>query len=437
MTANRPDVAVKPARSPFVGLDEYPMLKAGDTVVPRTAPVMGPTPRVHLVGPFVARAAAPLMSLGSLLPPMSPPAPGSVPEPEALPPLAIVVTATEDTETVRDEISVWKPVDPRAARAVLHVERAVEIPGQRNRTRRSRPAQLSSGDAMERMQRLAVIDRRRRFVMVAASIVVIAGLVAGIWRFASLGYAADQPATTWNRTALPDSTLGTQAAPQATQTSQVAAVLTVNPIYSKTVEGSCPVQARPTDTTGAKAVLTAYVDCMNTVWGSIIGSTAIRFKPASIYFYVDTIVNSCATLHTTDSIAAMYCPMDATLYVSPEGVASSIGSRFYGAELVTHEYAHHVQALAQILANAHDQGWSENEYSRRIQLQAHCLSFAVISHVAGFGPDPAIFRLGWQVGPGSDSYGSVASLQYWGEKGLAATTVGDCDTFSVASSVVA
>ena len=303
--------------------------------------------------------------------------------------------------------------------------------------------------------------------MTAASIVVIAGLVAGIWRFASLGYAAGQPATSWNQTALPFSPLETPAAPQvpsasvrygvggtaepttrsiaastasapqATQTSQVAAGLVANPIYTKTVEGSCPEQARSTDTTGAKAALTAYVDCMNTVWGSIIGSTAIRFKPASIYFFVSTIVNSCSTLHTTDSVTAMYCPRDATIYVSPGGVANAVGSRFYGAELVTHEYAHHVQALTQILAQAHDQGWSENEYSRRIQLQAHCLSFAVISHVAGFGPDPAIFRLGWQVGPGSDSYGSVASLQYWGEKGLAATTVGDCDTFSVASSAVA
>jgi len=161
------------------------------------------------------------------------------------------------------------------------------------------------------------------------------------------------------------------------------------------------------------------------------------FRPASIYFYVNTIVNACTTLHTGDPITAMYCPMDATIYVSPKGVDSAVGSRFYGAELVTHEYAHHVQSLSQILAVAVKQGWSENEYSRRVQLQAHCLAFAVLNHVAGFVPEPSIFRADWQVGPGSVTYGSIPSLQYWGERGLAANKVGDCDTYSVPESAVA
>ena len=123
--------------------------------------------------------------------------------------------------------------------------------------------------------------------------------------------------------------------------------------------------------------------------------------------------------------------------MSTTGVANAVGSHFYGAELVTHEYAHHVQSLTQILSNAQKQGWSANEYSRRVQLQAHCLSFAVLTHVDGFEPDPAIFRIGWQVGPSSDAHGSIVSLQYWGEKGLKATKVGDYETYSVLTSAVA
>ena len=37
----------------------------------------------------------------------------------------------------------------------------------------------------------------------------------------------------------------------------------------------------------------------------------------------------------------------------------------------------------------------------------------------------------------SEMDGSIASIQSWGEKGLAATKVGDCDTFSVPESAVA
>ncbi len=304
--------------------------------------------------------------------------------------------------------------------------------------------------------------------MIATSVLGVVGLLGAIWHFTSVGYAADQPATTWNQVALSDPAAGTRAAshavsasatpsvtPSTTQaapptdatttvrptqtakTSQVPAALRANAIYGATIAGSCPEQEKPTTAEDARAALTAYVDCMNDVWGPIIDAGKIRFKPASIYFYVNTTVNPCTTLHTSDPVTAMYCPRDATIYVSPNGVASVVGSRLYGAELVTHEYAHHVQSLSQILTVAQKQGWSDNEYSRRIQLQAVCMSFAVLDHVDGFAPDPAAFRASWQAGPGSDTYGSIASIQYWGEKGLAATTVGACDTFSVPSSVVA
>jgi predicted metalloprotease len=303
--------------------------------------------------------------------------------------------------------------------------------------------------------------------MVVVSVLAVAGLLTAIWHFTSLGYASDEIATTWNQIALPDSTLGTRAAPatasasatpstspttlspdtstdgataaptKTASTTQVPSVLRANAIYGSPVTGSCDEQAKPATADDARAALTAYVDCMNTVWAPIFDGGRILFRPASITFYVNTIVNACTTLHTNDPITAMYCPMDATIYVSPTGLDGAVGNRFYGAELVTHEYAHHVQSLSQILAVAVKQGWNENEYSRRVQLQAHCLSFAVLNNVAGFGPDPAAFRLEWQTGPGSATHGSIASLQYWGERGLAAKKVGDCDTYSVPASAVA
>jgi len=440
VTTTRPGV-VKPARSRLADRDEYPALGAVATLDPRPGIVMGPTPRVHL-------------GICSLV----------VPVVAVVHPESVMVVPHVHERPVTSEVAEWKAVDPQTARDALRVKRDVEIPYGRPRTRRPRLPQLSSGDAAERMGRLVTIDRRRRVFMVAASILAIVGLLASIWRFTNAGYAAP-PATSWNQIAFPETTAGTPAASQtpsasatpsaspstaeaATPTAPatteetkgplVSAILRDNPVYDQAVAGSCPGQSESTNPAESQAAMTAFVDCMNTVWGSIVGSVSdFRFRPASIYFYVNTVVNPCQTLRPSDPISAMYCPSDATIYVSPTGVANGVGSRFYGAELVTHEYAHHVQSLTQILSNAQKQGWSVNEYSRRVQLQAHCLSFAVLTHVDGFAPDPAIFRLAWQVGPSSDTYGSIASLQYWGEKGMTATKVGDCETYSVPKSAVA
>lgn len=481
MTTTRPGVAVKPARSRLADRDEYPALGAVATLDPRPGIVMGPTPRVHLGICSLVVPIRPMPLRQNVISPISAmlaettPAPAELPSPDPGPTIPEIVDAVVRPEPFLDvshvaerpatrDIVEWKPVDPQTARDALRVERDVEIPRGRHRTRTPRLPQLSTGDAAERIGRLVIMDRRRRVFMIAASILVIVGLLVSIWRFTNVGYAA-QPATSWNQVVLPETTAGTPAASQtpsasakpsaspstaevttqtvpatteATKGSQVSAILRDNPVYDQPIVGSCPGQSKPTTLAESQAAMNAYVDCMNTVWGSILGSASnFRFRPASIFFYVNTVVNPCQTLRTSDAISAMYCPSDATIYVSPTGVANGVGSRFYGAELVTHEYAHHVQSLTQILSNAQKEGWGANEYSRRVQLQAHCLSFAVLTHVDGFEPDPAIFRLGWQVGPGSDTYGSIASLQYWGEKGMNATKVGDCETYSVPKSDVA
>lgn len=489
MTSTREGADVASARSHLTERDEYPSTGGEAISAPRLGLVMGPTPCVHLANVSVLSSVLPLPAARRLVSPMSPvtaapvddvrlePIVESVEQELSLPAAAVVASDAATAlpvfipvpETVRAQPPEWKPVDPQSARAVLRVQREGAIHhGPYNRTRRPRPPQLSSGDATERMRRLQTIARRRQVIMVAASVLVTAGLLSAIWHFTMAGYAAEQPATSWNQVSLPATTAGAPAASRATSasasatggasttqasqpteqtttpeptlmtgSSQVPSVLRANAIYGEAITGSCPESGNLDSADNAKAALTSFVDCMNNVWRPIIEASNIRFRPATIYFYANTTVNGCSTLNPSDPISAMYCPMDATIYISPIGVANSVGSRFYGAELVTHEYAHHVQALTQILAVAGTQGWSKNEYSRRIQLQAHCLSFAVLNHVGGFNPDLATFRLGWQVWPGSDSYGSIASIQYWGEKGLAAMRVGDCDTFSAPQSAVA
>ena len=461
MADARPGGTVDPARPRLADTDEFPVLDGETTFPASTGAALGPTPNVHLVSWSVTAAAELLPRELVAVSPASPILDSDV---IFLPDLPM------PAETARPEPTEWRPVDPQNAREVLRVGREVEIPQDHHRTRRPRPPQLSSGDATERMTRLAQVDQRRRAVMVAAAIVVVAGLLGTIWHFTDPGYAAAQPSTTWNQVALPRSTVATtetspavspsasprsapsttpapvpselvtaeptQAVPSAT-TSSVPAILKSNAIYGSTITGSCPDQGTPTDPRAATAALTAYVACMNHVWDPMVAAgQGIRFREASIYFYVNTTITGCATLHVSDPVTAMYCPVDATIYVSPSGVANSVGDRYYGAELVTHEYVHHIQSLAQILTAVSHESWTDNEKSRRLQLQAHCLSFALLTHVDGFAPELETFRLGWRAGPGTATYGSVSSLQHWGEKGISATRVGDCETYTVAPPVV-
>lgn len=304
----------------------------------------------------------------------------------------------------------WHPVDPRAVAGRLR-----RLPDEDEVTDRSVPGRLD----------------RRRTALVALSVLTVVAVVLGLWRAGSATLRGDAGA------AMPTVTAVSALPAPASGATALPAVLSDNPTYARPIVGACDPVATPTTAQEAEAAISAYVSCMNTVWSPIIGATTFPFNPASVKFFGDAVSNSCATITAGDGVVATYCPLDSTIYVSARGISQSMNVRFYAQELVTHEYAHHVQSLTQVLVAAHQQGWNEEEYNRRIQLQAHCLSFAVLTHVTGFDTDVAAFRSGWAASPGSATYGSTASLQLWGERGLAATTVGACQTFTAPAAEVA
>lgn len=284
----------------------------------------------------------------------------------------------------------------------------------------------------------------------ASSVVVIASVVLGTWRYVARADAAAQPNTGWSQivTTTPSAVASASASGSATTatTTGVATtaasvpvalgVLTKNSTYEQSLSvDSCDPLGKPDTTTQAQAVISEYVECMNVVWGKILTASNRSFKNASVEFFVNTAVAPCGT-YNPDVTNAAYCLNNTTLYVSSSALKKAAGDRYYAAELVTHEYAHHVQNLTGILTAAHQQWPETDEYSRRIEMQAHCLSFAVLNRVPGFNVTPtdlAVFRAGWAVGPSSARFGSIASQQMYGERGLAATKVGDCETFSAAS----
>lgn len=367
--------------------------------------------------------------------------------------------------------------EAHTASAALSAPESLPLPvlGGRTLKRRPDPAPRAlppeeAGSLESAQSRRAMIERarhiieqgkRRQLLLVAASVIVIAGVLIGTLRYAARADAAAQPNTNWNQiTTTAPSTLpsaavsasvstvpATSAAAPATSdvpvtpataavTSEWMGVLTKNATYGQSLAvGSCAPLAKPGTTAQAQTMIAEYVDCMNDVWGKIFVGANRPFRKASVEFFVNTAVSPCGN-YNPDSTSAAYCLNNTTLYVSSTALKKASGDRYYAAELVTHEYAHHVQNLTGIL-NAAFQVWpGTDEYSRRIEMQAHCLSFAVMSRVPGFevnSTDVTMFRAGWSAGPGSAKFGSIASQQAYGEKGLAATKVGDCETFSAAS----
>jgi hypothetical protein len=386
-----------------------------------------------------------------------------VPEPAIVPEPAVAQTPPEVPFTVPVELSAPETLTmpALAGRALKHRQdtaaRALspEAVG-------SLDSPLSRKAVIERTRHIVEQGKRRQILLVAASIVVIAGVLIGTLRYAARADAAAQPNTNWNQitTVMPSTppsasapasgtttaaaTTAAASVPVAPPTATAASattgdgmgVLTKSPIYGQSLAlGSCDPLSKPGTTAQAQVVISDYVDCMNDVWGKILTASNRSFRKASVEFFEQTAASPCGD-YNPDVTNAVYCLNNTTLYVSSSALKKAAGDRYYSAELVTHEYAHHVQNLTGIL-NAAFQVWpGTDEYSRRIEMQALCLSFAVMYHVPGFGvtaTDVAMFRAGWSVGPSTAKFGSIASQQLYGEKGLAATKVGDCETFSAAS----
>lgn len=502
MATSRPQGGTRNSRARVSDRDEYPAIGVAAMTAPRSGIVMGPPPRVRL-RPGVAgvRTTSPgvpvLLTVALTIPEV---VLSQVVEPEievvatvepevatvqVVEPQSVQVEEPERLETVQPElVHVAEPEPAEVMEPTPELHEAVDPETEPVRTvdvlpespllrrlppsashRLSRvtdaavPAEEFRRAAVERTRRTVQAGRRRQVLLSAAVIVVIAGLLVGAWRFSARADAAARP--DWNSisattvrtsqstqpsvtpsatTAVPtDASVDPAATASVTVvTANLPAALVAGPVWGRKIAGSCGARDVPTSKDDAAATISHYVDCMNEIWAPLVAGSANAFKPLVVKMFDSSTTSGCGT-YTAPTTAA-YCPKDATLYVSGTALEQAMTGRFYAIELVTYEYTHHVQGLTGIYEATFRAGWDADERTRRAQLNAQCLSFALIAHVKGFDPtaaDLASFREGWSAGPGSPTYGSIESLKAWGEKGLAATTVSDCNTFVAPASAVA
>jgi predicted metalloprotease len=213
-------------------------------------------------------------------------------------------------------------------------------------------------------------------------------------------------------------------------------LLKQNPIYRLKAPADCPDQSPPTSRTRFRSQVKALVRCENAAWKKALAKSPVTFAAPKVTFYSASAKTPCGRLGTT--FPAAYCSTNRTLYFSTAAYAQGRYYRLAVAQFVMHEYAHHVQELAGIFSSS----WALDEKSsttgRRIELQAHCMAHYQLVHSGvGFGSrDRTDAEFQFSYTNDATGHGSVRAERYWGRRGLAATTIGACNTWKVGAAKV-
>ncbi|WP_018657498.1 neutral zinc metallopeptidase [Actinomadura flavalba] len=152
-----------------------------------------------------------------------------------------------------------------------------------------------------------------------------------------------------------------------------------------------PVQCRLPALTGEPGSMRGFMDelsdCLDASWTGQFDRGGLRYAPPRRVFWEQPGRSPCGS-YPSPGASAFYCPANNTMYVGLRHVVeASAGEslRNYAvfARVVAHEYGHHVQDRAGILAYGHRQmeraaPAARTETSRRIELQAQCLAGAFL-----------------------------------------------------------
>jgi predicted metalloprotease len=214
-------------------------------------------------------------------------------------------------------------------------------------------------------------------------------------------------------------------------------LLKSNPIYALKVPAKCPDQGRPSSKAAFRAQVKALMDCENAAWKKALAVTPVEFSKPKVEFYGTKTKSACGTLGST--FPAAYCSADKTMYFATAAYQQGRYYRLAVAQFVMHEYAHHVQQLADITPSSVALRESDALTSRRIELQAHCMAHYQLTHSdLGFDSldrSDAEYQFGYTNDP--KGHGSVKAERYWGRAGLNGSTIGACNTWKVKPSKVA
>ncbi|WP_131740458.1 neutral zinc metallopeptidase [Actinomadura roseirufa] len=232
---------------------------------------------------------------------------------------------------------------------------------------------------------------------------------------------------------------------------------TANPLYRS--GALTPVRCALPRLTSAAGSMRRFMDvlsdCLDTSWSRQFGRIDTAFAPPKRVFWEAAGRSPCGS-YPSPGASAFYCPVNNTMYVGLRHIVETSGGEplsHYAvfARVIAHEYGHHVQDRAGILAYGHQEMESADvagrtEASRRIELQAQCFAgaflgaeratlpmtreqyVAMIVDVRGRGDE--------RLPPEEHDHGSGRNYAGWVVRGFKAGGLDACNTWTAAPAAV-
>ncbi|WP_350276915.1 neutral zinc metallopeptidase [Kribbella sp. HUAS MG21] len=302
-----------------------------------------------------------------------------------------------------------------------------------------------------------------RVGVVAAVVVVLAAAGVVVVR-----QAGDEPTTTLtvrspatsstpSSTPVPSRTSSTSSPASPARTADPVAqsqrVVAQNPLYrvGRLPASRCKEPSvRPTSVTNVRKYYTEYVACLNKVWKPVIQKAGFTFVPPRLEVFTGKTRTLCDVQDSAAYCNGSTISMNASFDIDNYRKYNKLWTRTTMAHLVAHEYGHHIQRLTGISdASATRTSYLNGvdaplQESRRIELQASCLSGVYLGADRSYFPVSGSWRQRWlwtishrgdEWGTQRD-HGNSKSHSRWTRRGFDAASPAACNTFTASAASV-
>ncbi len=202
-------------------------------------------------------------------------------------------------------------------------------------------------------------------------------------------------------------------------------------VYAGSLGGACPTSGDLSTWELATAAMERYARCVDEQLDRVLAPTGKSFLAPRLEFVTaDQVPGSSCTgvAEDPERYPAMYCRGDGAIYVHSSMMNRIRLAPSFAFVMIAHEHTHALQAQL----NTWEGDRNDPQQLRRHELQAQCLAMHAYARTTGLDlpvdADLAVMRQQWT--NDLPVHGSGASRTRWNEVGLAATTIGACDTWS-------